>query len=101
MEQKNCAFQFVVTTGRFFKDIEIVEDKRGLTLSEAKELWNKYYPEAKKHIKSGDSIDMAIWINMTDEYSFGEKLHHIGSDAELDGNYIVERSVKYFPQTLK
>jgi ribonuclease HIII len=101
MEEKNCSFQYSVTYGNFYKVIDIVENQTEITLSKCKELWNKYYNEAVKHIKNGDSIEMCIWINMIDKYSFGEKLHHISGDVYVESGYIVETVKKYFPKELK
>lgn len=99
--EKNCAFQYTITRGNIFKNITIVENQTSLTLEEAKQLWNKYYPDFVKNIKEGNSIEVCIWINMLDEYSFGEKLYHIPHNAELDGDYIIEKVVNYFPSFLK
>lgn len=101
MEERNCAFQYAVIRGSIFKDIEIVHDQTEISLSEAKKLWNKYYPELRNHIKNGNSGEMVIWINMEDSYSFGDKLYHIGQDAEVDGNYIIQKTVSYFPIEIK
>jgi len=102
MEQRNCAFQYATQTTNFFKDIHIVEDQTEITLSEAKELWNKYYPQLRSLIKSGDKTgEMVIWTSMEDKHSFGEKLYHIGNDAEVEGDYIIERTVTYFPPKIK
>ena len=93
---KNCAFQYAEITGKIFSNTEIVCDETELTLSEAKELWNKYYPRLAKHIKNDEKGEMAIWINMEDKYSYGETLQYISTDAESDGNNIWETKKIYF-----
>lgn len=100
MENNNFAFQYAVVKGSFFRDIEIVHDQSELTLSEAKELWNKYYPHLREHIKNGNTGEMCIWINMSDPYSYGDKLYHISNDAIVEGDYIVETTKTYFPITI-
>lgn len=89
MEQRNCAFQFVGNS-------KIIENKVGLTLSEAKELWNKYYRVAAQDIHYGNTVEMVIWINMENEFSFGEYLQYIDHNAESDGKRIwVTKKVFY------
>lgn len=101
MEEKNCAFQYATKTTGFFGIIDIIEDQTEITLSEAKELWDKHYPGLRTLIQRGTHTgEMVIWVNMTDKYSFREKLHHISNDAEVEGDYIIERSVTYFPKKL-
>lgn len=96
MEERNCAFQYAKITGQFFRDTKIVCDESDLTLSEAKELWNKYYSDLAKHIKNGETGEMVIWINMPDSHSYGDKLQHISTDAESDGINIWETRKEYF-----
>jgi len=100
-EEKNCGFQYSVETGSYFKEIEIRVDKTELTLSEAKALWNENYSDAYINVKQGNKVEMVIWVNMPNSYSFGEKLHYIDYSAEIDGSYIIERTVKYFPKHIK
>src|SRR4051812_15395306 len=94
--EKNCAFQYAKITGQIFRNTKIVCDKSGLTLDEAKELWNQYYPDLAKHIKYGETGEMVIWINMENEHSYGEKLCHISTDAESDGDRIWETVKTFF-----
>lgn len=84
-QERNCAFQYAKITGEIFRDTKIVCDQSELTLDEAKALWNQYYPDLAKHIKNGNSGEMAIWIGMPDAHSYGETLQHISTDAESDG----------------
>ena len=63
-ELKNCAFQYAEIKGKIFSNTEIICDEIELTLKEAKELWNKYYPRLAKHIKKGEQGERAcglIW----------------------------------------
>lgn len=101
MEERNCAFQYAKITGQIFRDTKIVCDKSELTLSEAKELWNKYYSDLAKHIKDGNSGEMAIWIDMVDAHSYRDTLEHISTDAESDGNRIWETKRTYFTSHFK
>lgn len=98
-ELRNCAFQYAEITGKIFSKTEIICDEVELTLSEAKELWNKYYPRLAKHIKDGEAGEMALWINMIDKYSYGEPLQHIIPDAESDGINIWETRKTYFTKS--
>jgi len=99
--ERNCAFQYAKINGQFFKNTEIVCDESRLTLDEAKGLWNQYYPDLANHIKGGETGEMAIWINMKDEYSYSETLCHISTDAESDGTKIWEVKKEYFPKSFK
>lgn len=96
MENRNCAFQYAKITGQIFRDTKIVCDESDLTLDEAKALWNKYYPDLAKHIKNGETGEMAIWIDMPDNTSYGKTLQHISTDAESDGIHIWETKREYF-----
>ena len=98
-ELRNCAFQYAEITGKIFSNTEIICDEVELTLSEAKELWNKYYPRLAKHIKDGGTGEMALWVNMKDKYSYGESLQHISTDAESDGFNIWETRKTYFTKS--
>jgi len=100
-QEKNCAFQYAKITGSIFRDTKIVCDETDLTLKEAKTLWNKYFADLAKHIKNGDTGEMVIWINMSDSYSYGEKLQHISTDAESDGISIWETRKTYFTKEFK
>lgn len=102
IEERNCAFQYAKIHGTIFRRTEIVYDKSELTLTEAKELWNKYYPDCAKHIKDEDnSAEMVIWINMPDNHSYGDTLHYISTDAESDGKDIWVTTKEYFPRSIK
>lgn len=97
---RDCAFQYAKINGKVFRDTKIVCDESGLTIDEAKELWKKYYPDLAKHIKNGDTGEMALWINMVDDHSYGETLAHISTDAESDGQTIWETRKHYFKKEL-
>lgn len=101
MEERDCAFQYAKIYGQIFRKTEIVCDKSDLTLTEAKELWNQYYPDLATHIKDGNTGEMAIWINMPDSHSYGDTLQHISTDAESDGVSIWETKRVYFTKTFK
>ncbi len=96
--ERSCAFQYAKITGSIFSKTEIVCDKTELTLDEAKALWAKYYPDLAKHINGGETGEMALWINMPDNHSYGETLQHISTDAESDGVRIWETRKIYFPK---
>lgn len=96
MEEKNCAFQYAKMTNGIFRDTKIVEDKSELTLDEAKQLWNKCFPDAAKWIKEGGTVEMVIWINMVDNHSYGDSLQYISTDAESDGVFIWETKKTFF-----
>ena len=101
MEERNCAFQYAEMETVFFRDTKIVHDASDLTLNEAKELWNKYYPIAAKHIYHDGEVEMVIWISMTDSHSYGDKLQHICTDAESDGVTIWETVKNTFPKNFE
>lgn len=95
-QERNCAFQYAKIKDGFFRNTTIVCDKTELTIDEAKELWNKYYPDAARWIHEGSCVEMVIWINMQDPKSYGESLQYISTDAESDGNIIWETKRSYF-----
>jgi len=82
--------------------IDKENDKSELTMVEAQELWNKYYPDCAKHIKRGDgTAEMVIWIDMYDAHSYGKHSHYISTDAESDGVNIWVTKREYFPREFK
>lgn len=101
MSEKNCGFQYAKMSGTIFKNTNIVVDKVGLTLEEAKGLWADHYSDCAKHIHQGGTVEMVIWINMPDSHSYGEHLDYISTDAESDGRTIWETKKYYFPSYLK
>lgn len=96
MNKKNCAFQYAKMSGEHCKSIKIVCDKSELTIEEAKQLWDEYYYDAAKWIKSGNTVEMVIWIDMETPSSYGDSLQYISTDAESDGRYIWETKKMYF-----
>lgn len=84
-ETRDCAFQYAKMKDGIFRDTKMIEDKTELTLEEAKELWNKYYPDAAKWIKEGNTVEMVLWINMDTPHSYNESVQYISTDAESDG----------------
>jgi hypothetical protein len=96
MEEKNCAFQYAEMGTGIFRNTKIVCDKTSLTLQESKELWNKYYLQAAKHIFNGGEVEMVIWINMETPNSYGESLEYISTDADSNGSTIWETRKNYF-----
>lgn len=100
--ERNCAFQYAkITDSLFSSRTTIVCDKTGLTLKEAIELWNQYYPDAAKWIKDGNSVEMVIWTDMSDPSSYGKHLHYISHNAESDGHRIWETTKNYFPAKIE
>lgn len=96
MEEKNCAFQYAEMNDGIFRNTKIVCDKNELTLQEAKELWNNYYPQAANHINNGGTVEMVIWIDMETPHSYGKHLEYISTDADSDGNLIWVVKKEYF-----
>jgi len=94
MEIKNCAFQFATIRGN------VIFDKSELTLSEAKNFWNKYYPQCAQLIHNGTACQMYLWINMDSPDSYGETLYQIDNDAESNGFKIWETKTIEFPKTI-
>jgi hypothetical protein len=90
MEEKNCAFQYAAEK---WSGMEVVEDKTGITLTEAKALFNKYYPQMVAISEQGERIEVAIWVNMAHESDYNETLIHLNSPEVKDG-YLTER--QYF-----
>lgn len=95
-QEKNCAFQYAEMSKGIFRNTQIVCDETNLTLDEAKELWNKYYPRAAKHIYNDGEVEMVIWVDMKDSNSYGEHLEYVSTDAESDGIDIWETKKIYF-----
>jgi len=99
MEQdKNCSFQYAYTKNRIFRDTVIVHDQSGITLDEAKSLFNKYKKEIMGILKNKDdyqSLEAVIWINMPDEFTYGESLIYVTLDFDTDGKDIWEIKKEY------
>jgi len=94
---QNCAFQYAKMSDRLLRKTEIVCDETGLTEKEAKELWNKYFKDAARHIKEGGTVEMVIGVDMSDKHSYGETLAYITPGCESDGISIWETKKEYFP----
>ena len=99
--ETNCAFQYAKMSKGVFRNTQIVCDKTEITLDEAKELWNTYYPDAAKHIHNEGEVEMVIWINMKDASSYGDSLAYISTDAESDGTNIWETKKEFFTRSFK
>lgn len=98
MEEKNCAFQYAYTKGYIMRDTKIVHDESNLTLCEAKDLFNKYKKDIISILKNKEdyqSLEAVIWINMPDEFSYGDSLVYVTLDFETDGNNIWETTRNY------
>ena len=76
--KEDCAFQYY--NGRI-----VVEDVTGIDINSAKELWNEYYDDMVHQVENGEDIEVAIWINMPDEGTFGESLVHLYSPSVKNG----------------
>ena len=101
-QHRNCAFQYAKVYGEFLRRTVIVCDETGLTLEEALRRWKEYYPDCAKHIKdASNTAEMVVWINMVDEYSYGDRLYYISNSAESDGTDIWETTKSYFPKSPK
>ena len=100
-QEKNCAFQYAKMSGQNYSDTKIVCDETEMTLEQAKELWNKYFPDCAKHIKGGGTCEMVIWINMHTTQSYGDSLQYISTDAESDGISIWVTKKTYFTKEFK
>lgn len=94
---KNCAFQYA----KVGLNTTVVCDKTDLTYNEAVDLWNKYYSDAAKHIKSGGTVEMVIWKDMADSNSYNDYAYYIANDAESDGTRIWVTKKEYFPANIK
>jgi hypothetical protein len=101
MEERNCAFQYAEMETGIFGNTKIVCDETNLTLDEAKELWDKYYPRAAKHIYHDGQVEMVIWVDMVTPSSYGNHLQYISTDAESDGVNIWVTTKDYFTKYKK
>jgi hypothetical protein len=100
--QRNCAFQYYKVYDKGFGSrSEMVCDLTDLTRGEANALWDKHYPDCAKHINSGNSAEMAVWIEGTEGSPFRETSHYISTDAESDGKLIWETTRSYFPYPIQ
>jgi len=88
----------------YVSDTIVMMDGRGTghfgsgTIDEAKELWNKYFDDAAKWIKEGNTVEMVIWINMETPQSYADTLQYISTDAESDGKSIWVVKKEFFNQ---
>lgn len=80
-ELKNCAFQY-------YNGVDIIVDKTGLQLSEAKDLFNEHYIDMYNRTKDGLDIECAIWVDMKTSSDYRETFLHISSpDYDDTGLY--------------
>lgn len=100
-QERNCAFQYAKMREGIFRDTKIVEDKTGLTVDEAKALWNEHFEDAAKWIKEGNTVEMVIWNQMDSPQSYGKWLEYISTDAESDGKSIWETKKIQFTTQFK
>jgi len=97
-QERNCAFQYAYIKNRLFRDTQIVCDKSALTLNEAKGLFNNYKKDIINILKNKEdylSLEAVIWINMVDEFSYGETLVYVTLNFETDGKDIWETVKQY------
>jgi hypothetical protein len=93
--KNNCAFQY------YHQDGTIICDETGLTVEEAKGLFNDHYPDMISKVKRGVIIEVAVYVNGKDQTSYGEKLIHL-SDPEIEesifgiGHTLFETSKTYY-----
>ena len=96
-EERNCAFQYAYTTGRIFRQTTIVQDKSGLTLDEAIELYRHHKKDIIKKLQNEDveSLEAVIWTGMIDSYSYKGSLIYITHDYKTDGEKIWQEVKEY------
>ena len=80
---RNCAFQYAYKRW----SIEIVCDETNLTFEEAKELFLQHKQDIINKLQDDNysQIEACIWINMPDEYTFGDSYLYITDDCKTDG----------------
>ena len=100
-QERNCAFQYAKMGVGLVRSTKIVCDKIELTFEEAQALWDEYYEDCAKWIKSGNEAEMVIWVNMKTPQSYGEHAQYISTDAESDGTIIWETKRNYFTKYKK
>lgn len=88
----NCAFQYY-TSGLW--DSKMVEDVTGITLKEAKALFNKHYNHMLQRAINEDDFEVAIWVDMDHESDYRKSLIHL-QNPEYENGCLVEKTVKRF-----
>lgn len=92
-ELRNCAFQYAYKRW----NIEMVCDKTNLTFEEAKDLFLEYKQDIINKLQDDDysQIEACIWINMPDEYTFGDYYLYITDEYKTDGKRIWTEEKQY------
>ena len=89
--KKDCAFQYY-TTGY---DSKMVEDVTGITIDEAKALFNKHYPQMIARAKSKLEFEVAIWVDMAHDSDYQKTLIYLINPGYESGQ-LTETTTKYF-----
>lgn len=94
-EQKDCAFQFVVSPK--WGSVKFIKDTDLITLTEAKELYKKYLLEFIKNLQNDQNPEMGIWIGMKNNTDYKESLVHLDKDWQTDGENLWINKKEYAP----
>jgi hypothetical protein len=92
-EQKNCAFQYAATE---WYATEIIEDACMITLTEAKKLFNKHYPDMVKRASRGDRISVSIWVDMAHDANYHKTLIHLDY-PKVENGELIKRVTNFYP----
>lgn len=71
VKMNNAAFQYA--TGN---PVKVIEDTDMISRESAEALFDKYIEQYKKDFEDGKEPEMAVWINMKSEGSYGETSRH-------------------------
>lgn len=101
--EKDRMFQYAYDDGIYTNyyrasNIKIIENTDLITAEEAKQLWQKYYPEVISNLKEGKRPQMCIWkdCDTTTSYHTGEKEIDYRDDLEIKNGkiYKVKKEVE-------
>lgn len=74
---KNCVFQYATSDGVIYYDTDLITEE------EANELFNDKLPDFIEKIEKGLCPEMAIWVDMDENFRFVKTSRHIYADDLL------------------
>jgi hypothetical protein len=73
---KDCMFQYATNS-------KIIENTLLITKEEALDLWSKYKKDFIKRLENEEGPEMCIWVECTDDCTYGKSIMHIDQDSHV------------------